>query len=104
MTLLGAVKRGLGVRFSVGEFEDIQQNGVSWQRSNSESDLITSTRSKFDFYISFGSVHSDSLSIFDQLRSILHSHNCRQAIFPCDNCSMSHQPAYFGDQAFDRNK
>ncbi len=52
------------------------------------------------FDISLCAMHANLLPIFYQPSRILHSDDCRQAIFACDHCSVGHQSADFGDQAF----
>ena len=44
-----------------------------------------------NFYVSLRSIHSDCLSIFDQLGRILHSDNRRQAILTRDHGAVGHR-------------
>jgi hypothetical protein len=47
---------------------------------------------------------TNSLSIFYQFGSIFYSDNCWQAIFTCNNRSVCHQSANFGDKTFNGYK
>lgn len=54
--------------------------------------------------ITICSIHADPLSVFDQLCYLLHSYNCRQAVFTGDDSSVGHQSTHFCYQSFNRNK
>jgi hypothetical protein len=49
-------------------------------------------------------MHADPLAIPNQTGGVLHAHDGRQAVLPCDHGAMGHQAAHFRDQAADRDK
>ncbi len=49
-------------------------------------------------------MHADPLPISDQPGGLLHAHDGRQAVLPCDHCAVGHQAPYLRHQARDRDE
>ena len=57
-----------------------------------------------DLDVPIRSMHADPLPIPDQPGGMLHPHDGRQAVLPCDHRAMGHQAAHLRHQALDRDE
>ena len=94
-------------RYAATQPEDPVTDGTGYRVAAmrlTDAELARLPRLMQDLDVPVRSMHADPLPIPDQPGGMLHPHDGRQAVLPCDHRAMGHQAPHLRHQALDRDE